>query len=101
MVRITGIAFGWIGLTIAFGAVVRSQRRGEGRGSVSTPYPGRPEFGPDAGERKQGPVFVEGKLDDVLFFVSGFGSGAYSEREHAGHRRHVADVAVHDGETAR
>jgi hypothetical protein len=36
VVRITGIAFGWIGSTTAFGEVVKNRKRGEGRRWVST-----------------------------------------------------------------
>jgi hypothetical protein len=66
MVRITGIAFGWIRSTTAFGAVVRSHRRGEGRERLRLRTPVALEIGPDARERKQGPVLVEGKPHDAL-----------------------------------
>ena len=38
------------------------------------------ELGPDAGEAGQRPIVIDREPDDVLFFVSGFGSGAYSAK---------------------
>jgi hypothetical protein len=38
------------------------------------------EFGPDTGKSKQRPVIVEREPDKSFFLVSGFGTGAYSEK---------------------
>jgi hypothetical protein len=38
------------------------------------------ELGPDASERRERAVVVEGEPDHVFLLVSGFGSGAYSAK---------------------
>jgi len=55
VVTITGIAFGWIGSTIAFGAVSESR--------VGFAL----ELGPDSGEGEQGPAVIPCKPHDILF----------------------------------
>src|SRR5215211_6924194 len=52
--------------------IVRSGHRFRLRAAVA------PELGPDASEGGKRSVFIEREPDDVLFLVSGFGSGAYS-----------------------
>ena len=47
------------------------------------------ELGPDASEGEERPVVVEGEPDDILFFVSGFGSGAYSAKLLSGTKQRV------------
>src|SRR6185295_7816112 len=66
--RITGMAFGWIGSTMAFGAVVRkpyTRHRLRLRPAIAV------ERGPDASEGEQRPVIVECEPHHVLFFVCG------------------------------
>ena len=87
VVRITGIALGWIGSTTAFGVVVRkpidvarTSHRLRLRAAVAF------EDGPDAGKGEQRPVLVECEPYHVLFACLGIRPQARIPRSRPEHR---------------
>jgi hypothetical protein len=62
VVRITGMAFGWMAPTSAFGSVVRNAKMSLAV-SPSLTFPDRRPVGPDAGEAGEGAGLVEREPD--------------------------------------
>jgi hypothetical protein len=67
--RMTGMAFGWIGSTTAFGDVVVDLMRAWNRFGFRSAL--TLELGPDAGEAGQRPIVIDREPDDVLFLSRG------------------------------
>src|SRR6267154_6643925 len=87
VVKITGIALGWIGSTTAFGAVVRKPqtRCGPGIGLDVVPRSSLNAVQMPA-KANTGRSSLRANQTTSFFFVSGFGSGAYSAKLFAGTR---------------
>ena len=56
---------------------------------AAMPVEGRP----DASEGEQRPVIIQREPDDILFLVSGFGSGAYSAKLLAGTKQRFSGLS--------
>lgn len=78
------MAFGWMGATIAFDAVVRKPQQMRARDRLRFGVAIALELGPDADEGEQWPILIQREPDHVLLFVSGVGSGAHSAKLLAG-----------------
>src|SRR6201982_3210239 len=94
VVRITGIAFGWIGFTTAFACVVRKPYTSCGPGIGFDFVPRSPlNVVQMPAKANSGRSSLSANHTTFFFLVSGFGSGAYSAKLLAGTKQRFSGLS--------